>query len=171
MPEGNQKDRLSYETIRPALDKIKPGWKDMIEGRKGFYLEDKRWALALHARFAADREAEIVLNNARQLANVLMPSDSFRLLGGHKFLEVGPKLANKGKTVEYLLETLPLPGALLIFLGDDDKDEEAFEVIKAHNGLALLVSSKPRPTVADARFDSPAKARYWLSTLPTILEQ
>jgi trehalose 6-phosphate phosphatase len=128
-------------------------------------LEDKSWALALHARFAAEDEAERVLDEAREMATETASLGSFRLLGGHKFLEIGPTLAHKGRTVEYLLERYPWPGALPVYVGDDDKDEEAFGVIKAHGGIAIVVSRQPSPTQADCRLESPQAVRQWLEML------
>jgi trehalose 6-phosphate phosphatase len=91
----------------------------------------------------------------------------FRLLGGHKFLEIGPRLAHKGRTVAYLLDHDPWPGALPVYLGDDDKDEEAFGIIKGRGGIAILVAPEPRESGADFRLDSPQAARRWLETLLT----
>jgi trehalose 6-phosphate phosphatase len=166
---GDRLDRVPYETIRPPLDILKPRWAALIARREGFFLEDKGWALALHARFAADSEAGAILDQARRAADEEIPPEPFRILGGHKFLEVGPRLAHKGRTVEYLLERFPLPGALLVYLGDDDKDEEAFAVVKAHDGLAVLVASDSRDTLADCRLGSPADAREWLAALPDLM--
>ncbi|MGD8794412.1 MAG: trehalose-phosphatase [Anaerolineae bacterium] len=165
-PDGEHLDRLDYDAVRPLLDGIKPRWADLIAGRDGFFLEDKDWSLALHARFAADGEAESVLARARAAAEALIPPDgAFRILGGHKFLEIGPRLAHKGRTLEYLFERDPWPGALPLYLGDDDKDEEAFGVIQAHGGLAIVVSPQPRPTRADYRLESPHDTRRWLRAL------
>lgn len=165
-PEGEQINRTAYENIRPALDGLKPHWEHLIAGREGFFLEDKGWALALHARFADEHEAEQILDVGRQMAREAAGSGPYRLLGGHKFLEIGPTLANKGCTVEYLLGHYPWPGALPVYLGDDDKDEEAFGAIKAQGGIAILVASERRKTKADYRLESPQATRRWLRTLP-----
>jgi trehalose 6-phosphate phosphatase len=165
MPDGERFDRLQQAAIRPTLDALKPQWAGLLAGRDGFFLEDKGWALALHARFAGEKESEQVLAAARRLATKAMPGappDLFRLLGGHKFLEIGPRLAHKGQTVAYLLSRYPWPGALPLYLGDDDKDEEAFGVIHDRAGIALLVSKSPRETQADGRLESPQAARTWL---------
>ncbi len=166
-PQGERIDRLEYGDIRPTLEALKPLWGNLIAGRNGFFLEDKGWALALHARFAEEAETEQVLAKARRLANGSMQDtspDLFRLLGGHKFLEIGPRLAHKGHTVAWLLAQYPWPGALPLYLGDDDKDEEAFGVIKDQGGIAILVSAEPRETQADGRLESPQAARAWLRT-------
>jgi trehalose-phosphatase len=166
--EGERIDRLSFDEVRPTLDRLKPRWSHLLAGRDGFFLEDKGWALAVHARFADDEETKQVLARARHLAEDVMGGPSpvlFRLLGGHKFLEIGPKLAHKGRTVEYLLEQVRWPGALPLYLGDDDKDEEAFGVIKAQGGIAVVIASEPRETKADFRLPTPRAARRWLEKL------
>ncbi|NIV33880.1 MAG: trehalose-phosphatase [Anaerolineae bacterium] len=168
MPEGTRIDRLDYDGVRPTLDTLKPRWADLIAGRVGYFLEDKGWALALHARFADEAEYNRVLDGARRLAEAAMRQaapDLFRLLGGHKFLEIGPKLAHKGLAVEYLLDQFPWHGAVPLYLGDDDKDEEAFGVIKARGGIAVVVAAEPRETEADLRLESPYAARGWLRGL------
>jgi trehalose-phosphatase len=83
-------------------------------------------------------------------------------MGGHKFLEISPKLAHKGQTVKYLLENYSWPGSLPLYLGDDDKDEEAFGVIKSQGGFAILIARQPRRTKADCRLESPQVVRHWL---------
>lgn len=165
LPSGEYVERVARERIRPTLDAIKPRWADLIAPREGFYLEDKNWAIALHARFAEDAVAEQVLDQARKQAVNRIDSDRFRILGGHKFLEIGPRLANKGQTIDYLVEKYAWPEALLLYVGDDDKDEEAFEIIQKHGGLAVVVSEQPRPTLADGRLTAPSAVRAWLASL------
>jgi trehalose-phosphatase len=173
LPDGDRVDRVAYDEIRPVLGQIKPRWAQLIAGRDGFFLEDKGWALAIHGKFAAADEAEEILQEARSIATAVARdgtrSDLFRILGGHKFLEIGPALAHKGKTVEYLLEWYPWPDALPLYVGDDDKDEEAFSIIHAHDGLAVKVCEPSCDTDADAHLPSPAAVRRWLATLPERL--
>jgi trehalose-phosphatase len=171
---GERIDRVVYDTIRPSLVALKPRWEGLVAGREGFFLEDKGWALALHARFAAEDEAEKVLAAARRMTtqgSLAILREQFRLLGGHKFLEIGPRLAHKGQAVGFLLDHYPWSGALPVYLGDDDKDEEAFGVVKARGGIAILVASEPRDTDADGRLESPQAARHWLETLSTQFGQ
>ena len=164
-PEREEFARLDYQDIRPALERVKPRWSELIAGREGFYLEDKDWALALHARFAEEHEAERVLAHARRILEEEIHSRNFRILGGDKFLEIGPELAHKGETIAYLLDNFGEPDMLLIYVGDDDKDEEAFSVIHEHGGSAIVVAAEPRPTQADYRLESPQAVRRWLAEL------
>ena len=166
-PTGETEHRVEYDVIRPALEALKPQWSQLIGERDGFFLEDKGWSLALHARFADDKEAEEVLAKAQLATSTIAWKDQFRILGGHKFLEIAPRLASKKKTVAYLLNRYPLD-ASLIYIGDDDKDEEAFPLIRANRGVAIKVlqpSQVERPTEANFFFASPADTRHWLQAL------
>ena len=159
-------DRLEFEEIRPTLDRVRPLWLELVRPQSGFYLEDKGWSLALHAKFVDGETAKETLNQARMMIDrVDLPRDLFRILGGHKFLEVAPRLANKGNTVRYLISRYPLEGALLIYIGDDDKDEEAFEVVLQYTGVAIKVSSQSSDTMAQLCLDSPNMVRQFLSSL------
>lgn len=168
LPNGERVERVPYERVRPVLEEIKPRWSELIAHREGFFLEDKDWALAIHARHAAEAEADEVLRSARQMAETYVErvsSELFRILDGHRFLEIGPALAHKGKTVDYLLDRYPWPGALPLYIGDDDKDEEVFSVIHDHGGVAIKVCEEPCATDADGRLESPEEVRGWLVQL------
>lgn len=159
---------LKYAELRPTLETIKPEWEELIQGRDGFYLEDKGWALALHARFAETVQAEHVIARAIQMLKDRVPSEEFRILGGHKFLEIAPRLASKREAVAYLLDQYGTSDTRLLYIGDDDKDEEAFPIIHAHGGKAVKViqpSQRAAPTTADFFLDSPAHTRAWLRGL------
>lgn len=165
LPGDGEAHQLDYDAIRPVLEEIKTQWQRLLQDREGFYLEDKGWTLAIHAKFAGDKQAARVLDQAKAVLEERLPDQNFRILGGHKFLEVGPQRANKAYTVDYFLDQYEWPGALPVYIGDDDKDEQAFEAIKAHAGLALVVAKRPRPTLADARLENPQAVRDLLKSL------
>jgi trehalose-phosphatase len=161
-----QIDRVDFETIRPTLDRLKPQWLELLRPHPGFYLEDKGWSLALHAKFVDQVTADETINQARRMIDQAdIPADLFRILGGHKFLEVAPRLANKGFTVRYLLSRYPLDEALPFYIGDDDKDEEAFEVVLQNNGIAIKVCSRSCNTKAQLRIESTKAVRQLLASL------
>jgi trehalose 6-phosphate phosphatase len=156
---------VDFEELRPTLDSLKPELEKFTSSHRGFYLEDKGWALAIHGRFARDEVAENVLGKAHQYLLTNVSSDKWRILGGEKFLEICPTQANKGLTVTRLLDTFPWPGSLPVYIGDDDKDEEAFDVIKSRGGIAILVATQFKPSRADFRLFTPADVRALLKTL------
>lgn len=164
-PEGERVARLDYDKIRPALQALKPRWADLISDREGYYLEDKGWTLALHGRHSADPRLEQVLDQARRWAAEAADPEVFRLIGGYKFVEIGPIEADKGWGVHHLLSRYPWDGALPVFLGDDDKDEDAFRAIREHGGVPLVVTAEPRETLALGRLRDPAQVHAWLEAL------
>jgi trehalose-phosphatase len=167
-PERETIYRVKFSEFRPHLEDIKPHWHELIRGRQGFFLEDKGWTLAIHARFADDEEAAQVIQDARKTYELNSRLQHFQLVGGHKFLELAPQLASKREAVLHLLHTYPVENARLLYLGDDDKDEEAFPVIHDHGGLAVKVlqpSQLSQPSEADLFFANPGETLDWLKRL------
>jgi trehalose 6-phosphate phosphatase len=166
--DGELINRAQFGRVRPTLDAIKPAWQELIADDESFFLEDKGWTLALHARRAPEKRAEAVLMQAKRIADAKLPSSDFKMVGGYKFLEIAPSAAEKRETVEFLTEKFPLAGAQLIYLGDDEKDEEAFAAIHARGGIAVKVreaTTADLPTSADIIFDSPRATLGWLRQL------
>jgi trehalose 6-phosphate phosphatase len=168
-PEEERIQRADYALIRPYLDRLKPHWEEIIDARKGFYLEDKGWALAAHARFASPREATRVISYLQQTLDQELITDEYRLIKHNKFLEISAAIAHKGKTVSYLLNSFPLPGARLVYIGDDDNDAEAFETIHSYGGIAISVAQYfgyVRSTGGDYVLKSPKEVRSWMENIP-----
>lgn len=163
-PSGENKERLDYAFVRPILDEIKPLWQSILAESSGFFLEDKGWTLAIHARYAADEQADRVLKAAAQAAKERITGTDFKLLGGHRFLEVSPKLADKGLTVKYLLGASSVQNVMPVYIGDDDKDIRAFPIVQSNGGLALLVGNEHQAPAADGGVESPAEVRKWLES-------
>lgn len=162
LPGGEVIRRVDLDTIRPVLLRVKSGWIGLVQGLEGFYIEDKNWAVALHAKFAEGNTADEVLEQARKIARREVQTERLQLLGGHRFLEIGPTLAHKGKTVAWLLDKFPLREAFLVYLGDDDKDEQAYSVIHSGGGASVLVGKPRGSSRADYNLASPADVRSWL---------
>lgn len=165
-PSGRQIERLDFNSVRPTMETVKPSWLGLVDKYPDLYLEDKGWSLALHAKFVEDELAQQILARARLMVERLnLPGDMYRILGGHKFLELAPTLANKGLAVEHILSSYPMNGALPVFIGDDDKDEEAFVVVTDRNGIAIRVGSHAKASVAIERLASPRAVHQLLDSL------
>ena len=78
-------------------------------------------------------------------------------------MECAPLAADKKKTVEHLLSNASgLSDTLLLYLGDDDKDEVAFEAVQVRDGLVVAVGDRLRDSGADCWLPSPLDVRQWL---------
>jgi trehalose 6-phosphate phosphatase len=162
LPGGEVIQRADLDSIRPVLERVKSAWDRLVRGLEGFFIEDKNWAIALHARFAEQETADRILPQAQRIAQSEIDRQDMQLLGGQRFLEIGPALANKGMTVAWLLDENPLQNALLLYLGDDDKDEKAFAVIHSAGGLSVLVGPRIEGSHADFHLKEPAEVRKLL---------
>lgn len=163
LPGGTIVHRLDFSKIRPYLEKLKPKWQAMIDNKSSLFLEDKGWALAIHARYAENQIADAILSTAEKVAQNILPGSIFQVNPGHKFLEASPKRASKGQCVKYLMNIIPINDKTLIYMGDDDKDEEAFEVVQSQGGFAIRVCSNViTMPIEDWRLANPKSARNWL---------
>ena len=123
----------------------------------------------MHARFASSREATRVISSLQQTLDQELITDEFRLIKHNKFLEISSAIAHKGKTVSFLLNSFPLAGARLVYIGDDDNDAEAFETIHSYGGVAISVAQYfgyIRSTGGDYVLKSPKAVRRWLENIP-----
>jgi trehalose 6-phosphate phosphatase len=167
-PEGERIQRDDYAVVRPYLELLKPQWEEVIDGHKGYYLEDKGWSLALHARFAPEKEATRVISTIQQGLDQDLITDEYRLIKQKKFLEVSSTKANKGKAVTFLLNSFPLQEASLVYIGDDNNDAEAFQTIHANGGISISVAQYfgyVRSSGGDYILKSPKAVRKWLENV------
>lgn len=162
-PQGELIERVNYRAIRPKLEQIKPKWHALIDDNDGFYLEDKGWSLALHARDANQYIGSQILQDAQNILQECHLGNQFRVLGGDRFLEVAPTIANKGLAVQFLVDHNDWQECLLIYIGDDDKDEEAIAVVKEYGGITIKVDRLARETKADSTLRDPHNVREWLN--------
>jgi trehalose-6-phosphatase len=70
-----------------------------------------------------------------------------------------------------LLKRYRRPGEFIVYIGDDDKDEEAFAEVKSWGGIPVVVSAMPRPSLAEYRLTSPEEVRVWLMELVSHLDE
>jgi len=83
-------------------------------------------------------------------------------IAGDRFLEVAPAATHKGQTVDWLLDQIRDPSALPVYFGDDDKDEEAFVVIRRREEIPIGVGTQFPLKSALERLTSSEAVRVWL---------
>jgi trehalose-phosphatase len=167
-PKGESIQRGNYSAVRPYLEQLKLQWQQLIIGHKGFFLEDKGWALALHGRFAPASEVSQIFSTAEQLVDPDLINEKYQLTHQNKFLEITSVKANKAATVDFLLNRYLLPNAQMLYLGDDQNDSQAFRVIHSNGGIAIAVAhyfGRVQAHGADFVLKSPKDARRWLENL------
>jgi trehalose 6-phosphate phosphatase len=156
--------------IQPVIRAISRAWSELVAGRPGFLVEDKGLAVALHSRWAPAAEARLIEPQVRVIAQGLVSkSPHFRFLEGEHFFEVVPSAADKGQTVNWFLDQPSSKPILAVYLGDDDKDEAAFEAVRRRGGVPVGVGQTRADSRALAWVRTPLEARAWLRELMASL--
>lgn len=153
-PNGSVSQMLPTGAFMPAMARVQREIRQLIRGKEGFVLEDKRQVLALHYRLADPQEAAQIVSRVQTVLRRYQGNGvALELLHGKKVAEIRPVGVNKGKAVAALLQQAGST-VLPMYVGDDTTDEDAFRVL-ADRGLSILVSAVARPTSAQYYLENP----------------
>jgi len=127
----------------------------------GGAIERKNSSVALHTRPMEADEAAAAEERLEAVWSVDSAENGLevrRFLGGIELRVLG---IDKGTALLELLGETP-PGGLCVYVGDDDTDEDALEVVRKL-GIGIKVGSPRRPTHARGRLGSPEDVRAMLT--------
>jgi trehalose 6-phosphate phosphatase len=160
-PRGNH----VHEAARAAAPLLAAAADELareLERLPGVQLERKRFAIAVHFRRARESDAAPV---EAAVDRALARHPGLRKTGGKKIFELRPDVDwDKGRAVLWLLQTLGLPDALPVYVGDDETDEDAFRAL-AGRGIGIAVQDPPQPSAAQYALRDPAEVRALLAGL------
>ncbi|MHB8172669.1 MAG: trehalose-phosphatase [Thermincolia bacterium] len=165
MSSGQEKFPQDREKSTQGLALLAEATKKLISHRKGFLLEEKGLALALHYRLASPFEAGEVLAEFQNLWQELIENHNLEVICGKKVVEIRPKGINKRLAVEALWPSWP--GSVAVYIGDDTTDEDGFRAV-AGKGLGVLVGEEERPTAARFRLKDPEGVIEFLQKMEAI---
>jgi trehalose 6-phosphate phosphatase len=161
--------------IRPAADapveNLAPGrldeeaWQELtrlLGAFAGSYAENKKVSFAVHYPAGTDIAAlKAALERfIRRMADHGTP---LRLLAGQRVFEVQLRGFDKGRAIARFMTEPPFAGRTPVFIGDDDIDRAAFDVVLAEGGLAYSVG--PTLPGLSGAFAGPEAVRAWLHGL------
>ncbi|XP_039142417.1 probable trehalose-phosphate phosphatase F [Dioscorea cayenensis subsp. rotundata] len=151
----------------PMIEEVFRSLVEITKGINGATVENNKFCVSVHYRLVDKKSWPVV---ARHVENILKNYPRLKLTNGRKVFEVRPVIDwNKGKAVEFLLESLALGNSddvLPIYVGDDRTDEDAFKVLKeSKGGIGILVSSKPKDTNALYSLRDPSEVMVFLKSL------
>ncbi|MBI1365776.1 MAG: trehalose-phosphatase [Alphaproteobacteria bacterium] len=129
---------------------------DIAARRPEVWIEEKGPVFAIHFRRAPSLEGEIRAE-AEALARRF---PDYVTQAGKMIVEMKPKSANKGKSIERLMARAPFAGRIPVMAGDDATDEDAFAVVERLGGITIKVG--PGPTRARYRLADPHALARWL---------
>jgi trehalose 6-phosphate phosphatase len=163
--EGVQIEQEAYDTIRPTISRIKPVWQELIQRDAAFFLEDKGWSLAIHAKFVDPKLSQKVLTDSLAAAQPLIDHTRFQIIVDDQFLEAAPILANKGSAVLYMVTRFGYENMQYLYIGDDEKDELGMKAVQGLGGFAIKAADISVKTTANWHLDDPQTVRVFLNDL------
>jgi trehalose 6-phosphate phosphatase len=133
----------------------------------GVQVEDKGLTASVHFRNAPPESWEEV---RRLVHSVLASADHpFLLTSGEKVFDIRPRVNwHKGSAVSWIQDHLNQPDALVIYVGDDVTDEDAFKAIPG--GIAVKVRGGTE-TAARFMLENPAEVRKFLEWIDTLVRR
>ena len=151
----------------PELRKIAADLTHKLRHISGAFVEDKGLMLSVHYRRVAPVDREQVWRTV--LATLEQEEDRFCLTMGAKVYEIRPHLRwNKGAAVTWIKEQLGHPETLVIYMGDDVTDEDAFCVLPDAVTVKIADSAE---TAAQYLLSSPLEAQRFLEWIGQLLRE
>ncbi|GAA0160922.1 phosphatase [Lithospermum erythrorhizon] len=156
----------------PMIDEVFRTLVEITEDIEGAKVENHKFCAAVHYRNVDENSWPTI---AQRVHDLLKDYPRLRLTYGRKVFEVRPIIDwNKGRAVEFLLETLGVGHSeevLPIYIGDDRTDEDAFKVLRdGSQGFGILVSTVPKESDAFFSLRDTSEVKKFLKSLVRMKE-
>ncbi|KAG6503707.1 hypothetical protein ZIOFF_036031 [Zingiber officinale] len=151
----------------PMINEVYESLIEITNDIIGVKVENNKFCVSVHYRNVDKKMWDEV---GVRVFGLLKCFSRLHVTHGRKVLEVRPVIDwNKGKAVEFLLESLGLSqrdDVLPIYVGDDRTDEDAFKVLRESNcGFGILVSNVSKETNALYSLRDPSEVQEFLKSL------
>ncbi|KAG2615251.1 hypothetical protein PVAP13_3NG035600 [Panicum virgatum] len=132
---------------------------------KGAKIEHNIFCVSLHYRNCSEEDMPRVQKVVENILEEL--KDGVKLTNGKMVYEFrAPIVWNKGHAVQYIQGKLGVEDPFSIYIGDDQTDEDAFQVLRERkNGIGILVSEASRTTRAFFSLRDPSQVMEFLKML------
>jgi trehalose 6-phosphate phosphatase len=132
--------------LRPELVAVAQSPHHHLCHRAGVWVEDKGLTLTVHVRGVPPASRRAVQEQVVRLVRPALETRRLALCKGTAVVEVRPHVRwDKGEAVRWLAEHMrgerPATCPLVIYIGDDETDEDAFRAVR-REGLGIVVGEE-----------------------------
>lgn len=152
------------ETDREALRHWRRRLEEDLAPYPNWWLEDKPLGFALHYRQVPLAARPPLLALCRRWRRQVEQDKRFQVLAGKMVQELLPRGVSKGTALRDILSSPGFLEVLTLYLGDDQTDESAFELLR-QEGLTVRVGRFRCQTAATYHLPSPRAVRRFLAQL------
>lgn len=144
---------------RPLMKRLARDLQAAIDRIPGAWVEDKGLTLSVHYRRVRLTGRPRLRWAIRQMMRPHEDQRRLRMRSGKAVWEIRPAVQwHKGTAIEWLLRRIHARHEdLIICLGDDRTDEDAFQAVNRLRGISILVGRRRETT-----------ARYWLRDVSAV---
>jgi trehalose 6-phosphate phosphatase len=150
---------------RPALSRAARGIRASLQDVQGLLIEQKGLTVSVHYRNVRERDIECVKSAVE--FHVRRSDVALTTTSGKRVVEIRPRVSwGKGRAIVRVLRTIRPPvSSLIVSVGDDITDEDAFRLLPA-GGISIAVG--PQQTAASYRVDNPGSVRRFLEKVLSL---
>lgn len=164
------------QTLRPLIAGLSSVLRRELEKVPGVLIEDKGLTLSVHYRNVEPNRVQDVLSRCEGVLAPPLARRRITIRPGKMVWEVRPALGwGKGEALSFIRERVsgrrggPLP--FVVYVGDDETDEDAFEAANACGGVSVFVGEPDRRSKATHFVRSPEEVRGLLEMLSRVLSR
>lgn len=159
-------DQVTVPPPSPAIAAARAQLQDFADRHPGVLIEDKGGSMTAHYRLAPTAEEPL-----RALVKSMLEKhlSEFELLESKMAFDIRPLGHHKGRAVDELMRRRPFAGRVPVMVGDDATDEDGFRAVHQLGGIAVAVGPRQPSVVVEHHFESPARFRSWLASMPLAI--
>ncbi len=168
-PELTYVDPIAQEA-RTVLSTVTNQLNEKLATTRGVIIEDKGLSMSLHYRLVNEGKVRQVEQVFNQITDPLIRVNKIKITSGKKVWEVRPPVNwHKGKAVELITKKIAALNNqqpdIVIYLGDDTTDEDAFSVVNSLGGWSIYIGPVSSSSQAIYDLTSPEEVANFLSCL------
>jgi trehalose-phosphatase len=155
--------------LQAQLQALAQDLQHHLEVIPGVWVEDKGLTLTVHLREVPTAYVPLVQRQVLRLLRPALEARTLVLRAGKAVLEVRPAIKwDKGDALRWIVERMCISrsaaGMLLVYIGDDETDEDAFQALGAA-GLGILVGCDRLSSAAHYYVESVEQTTQFLAML------
>lgn len=152
---------------RPLLKQLARKLRRAVEPIPHAWVEDKALTLSVHYRRVSLKHRPVLRRDFRKAMQPYEDKRHVRVCRGKAVWEIRPDVRwHKGLAIRWVLRRMNANrSTLVICLGDDRTDEDAFNVVNQLGGLSVFVGRQSTRTAARYWLKNPREVQRWLADL------
>ena len=152
---------------RPLLRQLARKLRPAVELIPGAWVENKGLTLSVHYRQVGIKHRPVLRRDLRKAVQPYEDKRQVRVCCGKAVWEIRPDVRwDKGMAIRWLLSRASTGRrSLVICLGDDRTDEDAFRVVNRLGGVTVFVGSPARRSAASYGLKNSREVGDWLEAL------